>query len=80
MGTDGRVANVGPSGTSWFSTANQYLSMQSPVNVAATATIDASTKILTVHVETYYTQDVTDEVGLLTVALLQNNVVGEQHN
>ena len=74
------ISNIGPSGTSWVSSANQLLQQNSPVNVAAEATIDAATMKMTVHVEIYYTEDIEIKENLLNVAILQNNVEGDQHN
>lgn len=76
----GALINVGPSSTDWYSSANTILSQESPVNVAATATIDAKTRTLNVHVEVYYTKTTQAYTNLLNIALLQNNVEGDQHN
>ena len=74
------IPNVGPSGTSWYSQANSILNETSPVNIAATASVDASTRVATIHVEMYYTSDVNINENRLNVAVLQNNVEGDQHN
>ena len=62
----------------WPSIANRVLAMSSPVNMAARATIDARTRMLTVTVEMYYTAGQTVSSNRLNVALLQNNVMGPQ--
>ena len=62
----------------WSNAATQIRAMASPVNVAATATIDPNTRTLTVHVEAYYTGAQTVTTNKLNVALLQNNVFGPQ--
>lgn len=72
--------DIGPQGSSWQSQANSLLNENSPVNVAATASIDVLTNVLTVHVEVYYTADVAQNANLLNVAILQNNVKGPQSN
>lgn len=74
------IQNVGPSGTGWTGSANQILNQDSPVNVAATASIDATTRKMTVKVEVYYTSAVTADENRLNVVLLQNNVEGDQAN
>lgn len=62
----------------WNNAANQTLNMASPVNVAARATIDLTTRVLTVVVEAYYTGTSSASTNKLTVALLQNNIEGTQ--
>ncbi len=59
---------------------NTILSEDSPVNIAATASIDASTRILTLHVEMYYTADVEQDSNMLNIYLLQDNIIGPQSN
>lgn len=62
----------------WTTAANQTKVLSSYVNVAATATIDVNTRVLTVHVETYYTAGSPIATNKLNVALLQNNTTGPQ--
>lgn len=62
----------------WPSIANVVVGMNSPVNVAARGTIDASTRMLELDVEVYYTGEQTVTSNMLNVALLQNNVIGPQ--
>jgi len=62
----------------WVVNTGVLLNTPSPVNVAAEATIDWSTRILTVVVEVYYTGNATNTTNKLNVALLQNNVLGPQ--
>ena len=57
----------------WTSATNQTLSESSYINVIAQATIDVTTRVLTVIVETYYTGTVPQGVtNNINVALLQN--------
>ena len=63
---------------SWTTYANRTLIKSSPVNIAAQATIDGRTRVLTVVVEMYYTADQAISSNRLNVALLQNNVLGPQ--
>ena len=60
----------------WAATAANVRSQDSPVNVAATATIDPVTRQLTVNVEVYYTGSQSATSNFLNVALIQNNIIG----
>lgn len=62
----------------WTSRSNTILAEASFVNIAAKAEIDASTRIMTVEVEVYYTGEADVSSNMLNVALLQNNVLGPQ--
>lgn len=62
----------------WAVSANDILAMPSNVNVAVEATLDVQTRLLTVHVEAYYTGNSPQNTNLLNVALLQNNTKGPQ--
>ena len=62
----------------WVFRASEILAQPSPVNVAATATIDYSTRVLTVDVEVYYTGNSNTAINYLNVALLQNNIIAPQ--
>jgi len=62
----------------WGSAANIALAQPSCVNVAAEGTIDWNTRILTLLVEVYYTEDATQSVNKLTVEMLQNEILGPQ--
>ncbi|MBU46258.1 MAG: hypothetical protein CMD28_02405 [Flavobacteriales bacterium] len=62
----------------WQAGGNQILPLPSCVNVAAEATIDISTRELTVNVEAYYTDNSIVSTNKIHVALLQNNVEGPQ--
>lgn len=64
--------------SSWSSAASQILTESSPVNVAAQASIDMATNILTVDVEVYYTGNQNISSNQLHVAVVQNNVEGPQ--
>jgi len=62
----------------WQQYASQVLIEGAYVNVACEATVDAQTRELTVHVETYYTGNSPEASNYLNVALIQNNVKGPQ--
>ena len=57
---------------------NQIQAIPSFVNVAAQASIDLTTRTLTVNVEVYYTGDAETGTNLLNVALLQDSIIGPQ--
>jgi len=64
---------------SWESMANGILGENSPVNVALDATIDATTREVTVNVELYYTESQTAGTNhYLNVGILQDNIEGRQ--
>ena len=62
----------------WTSQCANIIAQPSPVNVAATVTIDWNTRLLTVYVEAYYTDNAANPTNKLNIALLQNNVLGPQ--
>lgn len=64
----------------WASTAITVRGQDSPVNLAATATIDPMTRELNVNVEVYYTGSQSVTTNYLNVALVQNNILGPQSN
>lgn len=61
----------------WAQLADTIMSWPSYVNIGMSATIDASTRILTVNVELYYTANGASNMNL-NVALIQDNVEGPQ--
>lgn len=62
----------------WSSSANTIKGQDAYVNVAAEASIDVVTNILTVNVEAYYTANSPASYNLLNVALTQDNIWGPQ--
>ena len=76
--TINRGATATTNRSQWPTLSNTILAEPSPVNVAATATINWSTRLLTVYVEVYYTENAANLTNKLNVALLQNNVLGPQ--
>lgn len=62
----------------WTEASNTIITMPSYVNVALTGSININTRILTVHVEAYYTSASGVTTNNLNVALLQNNTLGAQ--
>ena len=61
----------------WSTAVSNIMAQPSYVNVAAQASYDMSTGILTVNTETYYTSTTTN-INVLHVAVVQNNVAGPQ--
>jgi len=62
-----------------FSTAGlEVLALPSYLNIGAEATIDVATRILTVNVEVYYTDNSPEASNFLTLAILQNYIEGPQ--
>ena len=61
----------------WSDAAGMIMMQPSYVNVAAQASYDMVTGILTVNTETYYTSTTTN-INVLHVAVVQNNVAGPQ--
>lgn len=78
------VVNRGTSATSnrqtWVNQAATVRDQESPLNIAATATIDPTSRQLSVHVEMFYTGSQTATSNYLNVALLQDSVLGPQSN
>ena len=64
--------------SNWVSAANTVMGETSYVNVAGEATLDVTTRVLTVNIEWYYTGSSPASTNKLNVALLQNNVEGPQ--
>lgn len=58
--------------------ATTIVSQDAYLNVAAQSSIDWTTRLLTVNVEVYYTDDSPANVNFLNVALLQSNIMGPQ--
>lgn len=79
--TDCQVLNYYANGVNVNSAASAIVNSTSPVNVAATAELNFATRVMTIHVEVYYTSAITGQNGSsLNIALLQDNVKGPQSN
>lgn len=76
--SQGNAGTTAMNRNNWKSTANQILALPSYLNMAVEASIDINTRILTVHVETYYTGTSPETTNLLNVVLMQNNTLGPQ--
>ncbi len=62
----------------WVAAANQTMSTASYANVGLESYIDVETRVLTVNVEIYYTDDSPESTNLLNVAILQDSILGPQ--
>ena len=62
----------------WTSAANTQLGQQAEVNVAGVYTLNESTRVATITVEVYYTGNSTVSTNYLTVAMLQDSIMGSQ--
>ena len=74
----GQAGGTAMSRSNWATAGGQILAQPSCVNVAAEASINISTRELTVDVEAYYTDNSTSATNKINVVLLQNNVEGPQ--
>jgi hypothetical protein len=61
----------------WTAAADAIMLEDAPVNIGAKATWDATTRLLTVKVDLYYTAAETT-ANNINVALLQNGIIGKQ--
>lgn len=75
--TVNRGSSASSNRSQWATWAASIVTETSPVNVAAEGTIDPTTRQLTLHIQAYYTGN-GGTTNLLNVALLQNNVIGQQ--
>ena len=62
----------------WGNTANNQMSQVSECNVAGMAVVNPETRLATITVEVYYTGNSTVEENYLTVAMLQDSILGSQ--
>jgi len=76
----GQSGGTAMSRGNWASAGGQILGQPSCVNVAAEASLNISTRVLTVDVEAYYTDNSTSATNKVNVVLVQNNVEGPQAN
>jgi len=64
--------------TTWGLAASKIFILPSPVNVGFKSTFDTLTRILSVEVEVYYTENSPMPENYLNIALLENHVIGYQ--
>ena len=63
---------------SWSSLANQQMSQAAECNVAGVAIVNPLSRLATITVEVYYTGNSTVNENYLTVAMLQDSILGSQ--
>jgi len=61
----------------WATAAGVVLNQAAPVNIGASATLDATTRLLTVKVDLHYMSEVTGSNNL-NVAIVQNKIISKQ--
>jgi hypothetical protein len=64
----------------WTANSEIILQQPSPVNVGIETSFDAGSRLLTVHVELYYTASSSAPTNYINVALIQNHIFGPQTN
>jgi hypothetical protein len=62
----------------WAQAAQEVLAQPSPVNIAATATLNVASRELSLLVEYYYTGNASEVSNWLHIAVLQNHILGPQ--
>ena len=77
-GVVNRSTSAGQDRGQWGNTANNQLSQPSECNVAGMAVINPETRMATITVEVYYTGNSTADQNFLTVAMLQDSILGSQ--
>ena len=77
-GVVNRSTAAGQSRSAWAGIANQQLGQASECNVAGRAIVNPQTRMATITVEVYYTGNSTADQNFLTVAMLQDSILGSQ--
>jgi len=77
-GVVNRTTSAAISRDQWNSQANTQMNQASECNVAGVVRINPDTRIATITVEVYYTGNSTVDQNYLTVAMLQDSILGSQ--
>ena len=77
-GVVNRTTAAGQSRSAWAGIASQQLNQVSECNVAGMAIVNPQTRLATITVEVYYTGNSTVDQNFLTVAMLQDSILGSQ--
>ena len=77
-GVVNRTTAAGQSRSAWAGIANQQLAQASECNIAGMAIVNPQTRMATITVEVYYTGNSTVDQNYLTVAMLQDSILGSQ--
>ena len=64
----------------WAATAANIRNQDAIVNIGAEGTVDNATRTVTMHIEVYYTGTSTQATNYFNVAVVQDNILGEQSN
>ena len=77
-GVVNRSTAAGQSRSAWASLTNQQLAQAAECNVAGMVRINPDTRVASITVEVYYTGNSTVAENYLTVAMLQDSILGSQ--
>lgn len=77
-GVVNRSTAAGQSRGAWANLTNQQLSQPSECNVGGMVIVNPETRIATITVEVYYTANSSADENYLTVAMLQDSILGSQ--
>ena len=77
-GVVNRSTAAGQNRGAWSGLANTQLNQQAECNVAGVARINLDTRVATITVEVYYTGNSSVSENYLTVAMLQDSILGSQ--
>ncbi len=77
-GVVNRTTAAGQSRSAWAGIASQQLNQASECNIAGMAIVNPQTRLATITVEVYYTGNSTVDQNFLTVAMLQDSILGSQ--
>ena len=77
-GVVNRTTAAGQGRNAWAGIANQQLNQASECNIGGMVVVNPSTRIATITVEVYYTGNSIVDHNYLTVAMLQDSILGSQ--
>ena len=77
-GVVNRSTAAGQNRSAWAGLANTQMSQASECNIAGMVVVNPQTRMATITVEVYYTGNSTVDQNYLTVAMLQDSILGSQ--
>ena len=77
-GVVNRTTAAGQDRGQWANTANNQLNQVSECNIGGMAVVNPETRVATITVEVYYTGNSSVDQNFLTVAMLQDSILGSQ--
>ena len=77
-GVVNRSTAAGQSRSAWTGLANTQLNQAAECNIAGRVQVNPGTRVATITVEVYYTGNSTADENYLTVAMLQDSILGSQ--